>query len=91
MKAATSEAFALLDSLEYRKTWDMSGPCIVVREEWLEDGEVVRAKAHNYYEDTAPPAEPPAAEEQTLTAADVGDVTVALSGVAGEGAISSVG
>lgn len=48
MKPATKAAFDLIDKLEYRKTWDTAGDCIVVREEWLEDGKAVRSVEHNY-------------------------------------------
>lgn len=78
MKQATANAFALLDALEYRKTWDMSGPCIVDREEWLEDGAVVRVREHNFTDDNQPArVAAPEGEAATLTASDVGTISAA--------------
>lgn len=82
----TAEAFAAIAALEYRKHWDMTGPCIVVREEWLENGAVVHAVEHNYIEDTAPPE----SEVMEITAADVGDLTIALGGVSAEGVAANI-
>lgn len=83
-KDEIAKAFEVIAGLEYRKTWDLSGPCIVLREEWLDEaGDVVQEGTHNYSEDTAPPVveEEPAAETQPA-AADVGTIVSTNEGAA---------
>ena len=72
------QALDRLNQADYTKVWDATGACFVVRERWEDPdtGEVVE-RAHNYLEDNAPPAEP-AAEEQTIEAAD--DATTPVTG-----------
>lgn len=86
MKPATKAAFDTIDKLDYAKTWDMSGECIVVRETWSEDGAVVRTVEHHFGNDNPPKIEEPAVQAEPSDA----DVTLDLTGNAATGDVASL-
>jgi len=89
-KPTPAQAFDRIAELEYRKRWLTTGECIVLREEWFEGGQFVRAVEHNYLEDTKPAPEPKP-DLQTISAADVASVEAVLGGAAAKGQAGKLG